>query len=71
MVADRSFVNRKISLFPWVPPWLHCLSHVKSQSHRLRVDKLQNHIRRAKALKDARMKAVVNKLLRIHAAFIS
>ena len=44
---------------------------VKSQSHLLRVDKLQKHIRGAKALKDARMKAVAYKLLRIHAAFIS
>ena len=42
-----------------------------SQSHLLRVDKLQNHIRGAKALKDTSMKAVVNKLLRIHATSIS
>ena len=42
-----------------------------AQSHLLRVDKLQKHISGAKALKDARMKAVAKKLLRIHAAFIS
>ena len=59
--------------FLYSPGFRHgCIISVTSnQSHLLRVDKLQNHIRGAKALKDARMKAVVNKLLRIHAAFIS
>ena len=67
-VAGRSLSTANFFIPLGLPTWLHCLSRVvQSQSHLLRVEKLQSR----KALKDGRMKAVVNKLLRIHPAFIS